>query len=452
MAKLGIDKDFLRDFSKLEKPVQQRVVEIFGKFEEAAHAGAHLEKIANARDNRFRSIRIDQFWRGIVLAPESGDSYTLLKVLPHDDAYAWAQRRTASVNIATGRIEIRDIATIDATLPGLSKLAEKTSGLLFDGVKESTLEQLGVDAQTRKFARALTNVVQLDAAKGFLPGNQWDVLYGLAAGFSPEEVWAELAPAATPPSIDPDDIDAAVARSTDRVVLVEGPDELMSVFEHPFALWRVYLHPTQRRVVEAKFTGPARVTGGPGTGKTVVALHRAHHLAHTGDGPVLITTFTSTLSDSLSAGVKLLADAPNVLDRIEVRHVDQLANRIFREQHGPQPLLRPAEEKELWRTIVERLEAPFTEAFWRRSGGTSCWPRRSPARSSSIWRPSGPDGVAGSGRGRRPWSGKRCGRSSRSCASTACGRTRRSVWKRPGCLTPERTGRTGTSWSTRPRT
>src|SRR5690606_503982 len=108
MARLAIDRDFLRDFAKLEKTVQDRVTEVFAKFESAHHTGIHLEKITRARDDRFRTIRIDQFWRGVVLAPESGDTYTLLKVLPHDDAYTWAQRRTASVNAATGRIEIRD--------------------------------------------------------------------------------------------------------------------------------------------------------------------------------------------------------------------------------------------------------------------------------------------------------------------------------------------------------
>lgn len=369
MAKLGIDKDSLREFARLEKHVQQRVTESFGRFEQATHAGAHLEKIANVRDHRFRSIRIDQFWRGVVLAPESGDSYTLLKVLPHDDAYSWARQHTASVNAANGRIEIRNTVAIDTTLPELSELAERAPELLFENVKDSTLRQLGVDEQTLAFARVLTNPVQLEAARAFLPRNQWEVLYALAAGYSPEEVWADLGAAATAEPYDPDDLDAAVARSADRVVLVDGPEELMAVFAHPFALWRVYLHPTQRKVVEASYGGPARVTGGPGTGKTVVALHRARHLARTGAGRVLITTFTSTLSDSLSAGIKLLAESPEVLDRIDVRHVDQLANRVFRTKHGAQPVLQQAEELELWRSITDQLQASFSETFlyeeWR---------------------------------------------------------------------------------------
>lgn len=76
----------------------------FAKFEQATHAGVHLEKINNVRDTRLRSIRIDQSWRGVVLAPESGGSYTLFKVLPHDDAYDWACRRRVSINRTTSSL------------------------------------------------------------------------------------------------------------------------------------------------------------------------------------------------------------------------------------------------------------------------------------------------------------------------------------------------------------
>jgi len=101
MPKLAIDKGFLSDLVKLEKPVAKRVTEVFDEFDTATHTGLHWEKINNARNPRFRSIRIDQSWRGIVLAPTAGDVFTLLKVLPHDDAYAWAQRSNVSVKAVT---------------------------------------------------------------------------------------------------------------------------------------------------------------------------------------------------------------------------------------------------------------------------------------------------------------------------------------------------------------
>ncbi|MGV9752205.1 hypothetical protein [Nocardia farcinica] len=77
MARLAIDKDFLLDFGRLDRPLQDKVATVFEKFETATHAGIHLEKLNKARNSRFRSVRIDKFWRGIVLAPETGDTYTL---------------------------------------------------------------------------------------------------------------------------------------------------------------------------------------------------------------------------------------------------------------------------------------------------------------------------------------------------------------------------------------
>jgi AAA domain/UvrD-like helicase C-terminal domain len=366
---LAIDKGFLKDLGKLEKPVYNRVTEVFDEFDAATHTGLHLEKIANARNPRFRSIRIDQAWRGIVLAPVTGDVYTLLKVLHHDDAYAWAQRSNVSVNSATGGIEIRDEAELDRQIPEMTEAAKNAGTPIFADVKEGELTKLGIDEKVLAFARTVTDAAQLDAAKSFLPETQWDVLFGLAAGFTPEEVWADLGAQILNEPVDTEDIDAAILRSSDRVVLVSGPDELMDVFAYPFATWRVYLHPTQRAVVDAAYKGPARVTGGPGTGKTVVALHRAHILAKCGDGKVLVTTFTSTLSDTLKSGVDMLVDDEKVESRIEVSHVDRIAHRVFRKAHGAPHMLGAEDEKALWAGLIGELGLIFTPVFlseeWR---------------------------------------------------------------------------------------
>ncbi len=369
MGRLGIDKEFLREYARLERPVQQRVMEVFSKFEEATHAGLHLEKVNNARDDRFRTIRINDFYRGVVLAPDSGDTYTLLTVLPHDRAYAWAQRRQASVNAATGRIEIRDVVAIDDTLPELSRQAERMPERLFQAHKDAELRRLGIDDMTLKFARALTDVSQLEGARGFLPQSQYDVLLGLAAGLTAEQVWAEIGADIAAGRFDTDDVSAAVRRTPERVVLVDGPDELMEVFRRPIDLWRIYLHPTQHHVAHVRYKGSAQVTGGPGTGKTVAVLHRARELARRGEGRILVTTFTATLATSLDAGLALLIDLPAERARIDVRNVDQIAHQIFSERYGRPSILSPQDERQIWQRITRRLRLPFTDSFlseeWR---------------------------------------------------------------------------------------
>jgi AAA domain/UvrD-like helicase C-terminal domain len=366
---LAIDKGFLKDLGKLEKPVYNRVTEVFDEFDAATHTGLHLEKIANARNPRFRSIRIDQAWRGIVLAPVTGDVYTLLKVLHHDDAYAWAQRSNVSVNSATGGVEIRNEAELDRQIPEMAKAAKTAGAPTFDNVSDGELSKLGIDEKVLAFARTVTDAAQLDAAKSFLPETQWDVLFGLAAGFTPEEVWTDLGAQILGEPVDTEDIDAAILRSSDRVVLVSGPEELMDVFAYPFAAWRVYLHPSQRTVVEASYKGPARVTGGPGTGKTVVALHRANMLAKRGGGKVLVTTFTSTLSETLQSGLDMLVDDEEAESRIEASHVDRVAHRVFRKTHGAPQMLGSQDEKALWAGLIDELGLTFTPVFlseeWR---------------------------------------------------------------------------------------
>ncbi|NMD97084.1 AAA family ATPase [Rhodococcus sp. BL-253-APC-6A1W] len=370
MASLALDKDFLLDFAKLEPSVQGRVSEVFEKFDAATHTGLHLEKIKNARNPQYRSIRITQFWRGIVLAPKSGDTFTLLKILPHDDAYVWAERRYVSVNSATGGIEVRDDAALDEQLAQLDEQPVFVTGeYLFAHVKDSDLIRLGLDEKAVRFARLLTDDSQLDAAQPYFPTTQWQVLFGLAAGMSPDEVWTDLGAEILDKPVDTDDLDAAVQRSPHRVLLVNGPDEMMTVFANPFALWRIYLHPAQRAAVDATYRGPARVSGGPGTGKTVVALHRARRLAERGDGKTLVTTFTSTLAESLEDGIRMLVDDPDVQSRIDVQHIDRLAHRVFREQHGSPRMISGAEERKLWRSIIDELQIDFSETFlaeeWR---------------------------------------------------------------------------------------
>ncbi|MDW5326169.1 hypothetical protein [Plantactinospora sp. KLBMP9567] len=67
-----------------------------------ADKGLYLESVNNARDARMRTIRINDFWRGVVLAPDDGtDTFLLLNVVPHDEAYGWAAKRLYTINRAT---------------------------------------------------------------------------------------------------------------------------------------------------------------------------------------------------------------------------------------------------------------------------------------------------------------------------------------------------------------
>ncbi|PIM72927.1 DNA helicase [Streptomyces sp. JV178] len=399
MATLGIHKDFLMEFAKLEKPVQKRVHEVFDKFREHRHAGLHLEKIEKARDPRIRTIRINQFMRGVVLAPESGDSFLLLKVMPHDDAIAWAVKHRATVNSATQGIELRDDIALERATAGVRGLPQPADGPLFAHVSDKDLTRLGIDADLLPLVRHLSAEAHLDSLHKILPEQQYDVLAGLAAGMEPEDVWREVVlvqlehavlhasqPATAVPGSDQsaaapagqDDLSAAMARSQGRIALVSGPDELMEILSRPFDAWRVFLHPSQRKVAyRLSYKGPARVTGGPGTGKTVVALHRALHLARqlpddAPDESILLTTFTRDLATDLRGSLELLIPDDRLRAKIRVTNVDALANQIVRANRSGAPLAIITSQKDVaarWDRIARALGIDFTDVFldqeWR---------------------------------------------------------------------------------------
>ncbi|WP_030713101.1 UvrD-helicase domain-containing protein [Streptomyces sp. NRRL S-237] len=420
MATLGIHKDFLLEFARLEKTVQKRVHEVFDKFREHRHAGLHLEKLENPRDPRIRTIRVNKFMRGVVLAPESGDSFLLLKVMAHDDAIAWALSHRATVNSATQGIELRDDIALERAAADVRYAAHVAEARLFAEVADKELTRLGIDPDLLPLVRNLSTEAHLDALRKILPEQQYDVLAGLAAGLSPEDVWRESVAAQAERAADAarqapagDELAAAMARSQGRIALLSGPEELLDVLSRPFDAWRVFLHPSQRRIAyHPSYNGPARVTGGPGTGKTVVALHRALHLARqlpddAPDDSVLLTTYTRNLAADLRHGLELLIPDEALRAKIRVVNVDALANQLVREDRGA-PLTILTGQKEInsrWNALARRLDLDHSDVFldqeWRqvvlaqdlrspeaylkasRSGrGTAL----SPLRRAQVWR------------------------------------------------------------------
>ncbi|AEB44343.1 UvrD-helicase domain-containing protein [Micromonospora maris] len=332
MAELAIGRDFLPTYARLQRRVQRAVDAAIGKFAEHTHAGLHLEKLTGARDPNIRTIRIDQFYRGVVLALGE-DRYALLDVLPHDDAIAFAVSRRFTVNQALGVLEMRDQAGIEEFTRAE---APPASVGLFTHVSVADFTRLGVDEDLLPLLRVIATDKQLESLAGHLPESQLDVLLGLASGLSVEEVWAELADR-TVSGVDTDDLLTAARRTPERIAFVSGPVELAAILAHPFDVWRTFLHPTQRDVAyRDTYSGPALVTGSAGTGKTVTGLHRAVFLAERlPDGEkVLLTTFTRALADALARQLYRLTSDPAVRARIDVISVDKLAYEIVTRGNG----------------------------------------------------------------------------------------------------------------------
>ncbi|MER5918454.1 UvrD-helicase domain-containing protein, partial [Streptomyces sp. NPDC001982] len=377
MPQLAFANSFWESFDVLEKPVKAGVRKAMQKFQQLtvpelqADKGLHLESVENARDRRMRTIRINDFWRGVVLAPDDGsDVFLLVNVVRHDDAYTWAAKRLYTTNSATRALEVRNVVAIEQLTPRLEKAAAAADSLLFAKYSDTVLRELGIDNQVLRAVRTVIDKAQLEAFGTLLPEDQFEVLQYLAEGFEPEDVYRDVVAVRRPVDASPEpqeSLAAAIANTTSRITLVTGPKELADILEKPFAAWRVFLHPSQRRVAyRVSYGGPVQVTGGPGTGKTVVALHRVKHLlTRSADTRVLLTTFTNALAASLRENLSLLLDGDQaLLDRVDVTTVNAYAHGVVTRLDGKAPLpIGDRDERQLWQRVIKKLGLPWTEQF-----------------------------------------------------------------------------------------
>ncbi|WP_328718925.1 AAA family ATPase [Streptomyces sp. NBC_00247] len=376
MPQLAFANSFWESYDVLEKPVKAGVRKAMEKFQRLtvaelhADKGLHLESVEKARDPRMRTIRVNDFWRGVVLAPDDGsDVFLLVNVVPHDDAYTWAAKRLYTTNTATRGLEVRNVVAIEQLTPALEKAAASAPSLLFAAHSDTVLRDLGIDEQVRRAVRTVIDKPQLEAFGTLLPEDQFEVLQYLAEGFGPEDVYRDVVAVRRPTDAGPDPDESLaeiIANTASRITLVTGPDELTEILEKPFAAWRVFLHPSQRRIAyRVSYAGPVQVTGGPGTGKTVVALHRVKHLLSRSPGTrVLLTTYTNALAATLRESLALLLDDDEQLARVDVTTVNAYAHRTVAEADGRAPSpVGDRDERQVWEQVVKKLGLPWTERF-----------------------------------------------------------------------------------------
>lgn len=337
MATLVFAKDFLDDFAKLEPPVRQKVRELPDKFEDAVHSGVHLEKLAGSKDKRVRTVRVDQFWRGVVVQL-GGGKYALLRVLAHDDANNWAVRQKLAVNPVTGLVEILDVPTVEGKIEAITAQQPQERSLFAD-CRDRDFAAVGVDGEIVAVLRRIVEEMELYAIASYLPPAQADAVLLLADGKSPDEVWAELAKDydLAGDEVDPEDIDTALDQPGTRssFIITTNDAELVELLSGDFEAWRTFLHPSQRAMAyKPVYNGPAKATGGAGTGKTVVAMHRTKFLASQlldkGDttSKILVATYTNSLADNLDKTLRSFC-TPDEYRRVQVSTVDSLARRVL---------------------------------------------------------------------------------------------------------------------------
>lgn len=330
--KVALAQDFLVNLATLPSAVQGKVLKWALKFQsDPTSNGINYEPINGARDKNLKSIRIDHDWRGIVFKPPAGDVYVLMYVDHHDAAYKWAEGRRIAVNPTTGALQVFAVESLVEPALKLARHAYAQSievqqtASLFSALSDQELLSIGTPEELLTQVRSIYSEAELDALQNFLPVEAYEGLFLIAAGDSVSEVLVSRE-TRIDRTFDTADFATAIetAESQSRFAVVADEETMAAMINSPLAQWRVFLHPTQRKLAQGDRSGPMRVLGGAGTGKTVLAMHRAKWLAEhraTLDKKVFLTTFTRNLAADIEENLKTLC-SPAVLQNIEVKNLD----------------------------------------------------------------------------------------------------------------------------------
>lgn len=311
---------FVTSLAKLNNQEQKAVkTTVFDLQVNPVNSGMSFHKLDRAQDPNFASVRVNSDLRLIV--HQAPGNLLICYVAHHDNAYRWAERRKLEIHPSTGAAQLVEIReTVQEILIPAPVSAPKTKRCLFAGHADEELLGYGVPAEWLKDVRAATEDNYLELAD-HLPAEAAEALLELAVGGTPKTV---ALPATV---INPFDHPDALRRFR----VMNDVDELLRALEYPWEKWTVFLHPEQRRFASGNYNGPARVSGSAGTGKTVVALHRAVHLAKTNpDARVLLVTFSEALALALQSKMRILIqNQPRLGDQIEVYAMNALAERLY---------------------------------------------------------------------------------------------------------------------------
>ena len=360
--------------SELSPNEQARVIAFISKFQaNPAQPGVSLERIERASPNVW-SGRVSQDLRAILY--KDGETWAIVHVDHHNPAYKWAERKDIGRHSVTGALQIVEtIETVKEVERIIEVFVQPEAPPLFDKHQDGYLLSLGLPETWLPTLRRVKNADHLLAICEKVPEDVAERLFALAAG--------DFVTPPKPISSSQPTTDAADTRR--RFFIAEDAAGLRAALEAPLDRWIAFLHPSQKELVERKFSGPSKVSGAAGTGKTVVAMHRARYLANQGHN-VLLTSFATTLCENIKGNLAKLCSKEE-LEQITVLTVHKVALSIARQA---EPKLRPAndsEVKEHLKTFQVRFAPAYSSHFifaeWEnvvRAQGISTWPEYRRAR------------------------------------------------------------------------
>ncbi len=352
-----ISDSFTNSLTKLTSDEQKAVkTSVFDLQVNIENPGNSFHKLDRAQDKKFWSVRVNRDIR--IIVHRSHSSLLLCYVDHHDDAYKWAERRKLETHPKTGSaqlVEIRERVE-EIRVPYYVNVAEAEAKkpLLFDQLEDDELLSYGVPLEWLADVKAANEDSILELSD-HLPAEASEALLEIAVGGKPTPAILKYI---QNPFDHPD--------AQRRFRVMNDVEELERALDFPWEKWTVFLHPAQRELVEKDFNGPARVSGSAGTGKTIVALHRAVFLAKNNpDARILLTTFSDSLANALKEKLKhLIGNTPRLAERLEIHSMDAIALRLHKFNVDKKQLLNRSDLYEIVSDNLKKVEdIKFSTAF-----------------------------------------------------------------------------------------
>jgi hypothetical protein len=328
-----------------------------------AKPGHKLHKLDKAKDKNFWSVRVNDDIR--LMVHRSDNSLLLCYVGHHDKAYEWARRRKLETHPKTGAAQmvILHETVQEIVVPVYTELSREPDiaepKRIFADFSDDDLLGCGVPEEWLPDVKLATEDSLLRICVN-LPDEASEALLQLATNGTFKK--------ATSKSTESDPFAHPDAQRRFRVM--SNVEELERALEYPWEKWIIFLHPDQKQLVERGYSGPARVAGSAGTGKTIVALHRAVYLARKhSDSRVLLTTFSESLSNALKSKLnRLVSHEPRLAERIDVQSLESLGLRLYRLKFGAVNLFGRDQVRALIKKAAavskQKFNAHFLVAEW----------------------------------------------------------------------------------------
>ena len=317
-----------------------------------ANPGMQFHRIERAKDKRFWSVRVNRDIRLIIHKTDA--TMLMCYVDHHDEAYKWAERRKLETHSKTGAaqlVEIRErVKEIVVPVYVEEEQPAPQKPKIFAQYDREELLGYGVPEEWLEDVFQADEDTILEVAD-HLPEEASEALLELACGGKPVSLTPTVEIETEDPFAHPD--------AMRRFRVMSNKEELEQALEYPWEKWTVFLHPAQREIVEKEYNGPVRVSGTAGTGKTIVALHRAVFLAKQNpDARILLTTFSGTLAQALRVKLlRLIASQPLLGERIDVKAINEVGERLYSANIGTATIASEELIKELLESEISSNSA-----------------------------------------------------------------------------------------------